>query len=173
MDYRAAERDAHKASAQETEPVVNAKETRVEKNCDGITYRITAGEPSSDAGSKGIGTTKLFLIDATGTEVEIDKPAEMSGYTAVGLGCAIAESDSKPYFVVQYGELPYSCKFCEWFYLYDGSGRQLTSSTPPILVDGSLPADEQQTPNTREYSAALEKLGISHPQVEYVQQSSR
>ncbi len=53
----------------------------------------------------------------------------MDGYTAVGLAC-VQDRSGTPYFVVQYGELPFGCSFCEWYYLYDASGRQLTHSTP-------------------------------------------
>lgn len=135
----------------------------MEKTCEGTTFRI-----AKDTGAETTATT-LQIVSQDGTARAIDKPEEMREYTAVGLGCAVAASDGKPYFVVQYGELPFGCQFCEWFYLYDASGRQLTSSKPPLLTDASLPEGEQQSANTREYEDMIQKLGITHPEVEYIQ----
>jgi hypothetical protein len=92
----------------------------------------------------------------------------MKDYTAVGLGCAVADTDGKPYFVAQYGELPAGCSFCEWYYLYDANGKQLTHSDPPIVEDKSMPEAQQQSPNNAEYEALIAKLGIQHPEVDYI-----
>lgn len=139
----------------------------MDKTCGGATFRIVHARPAGDdAGGKA---TLLQLVGQDGTASPVAKPEEMHEYTAVGLGCALAEADGKPYFVVQYGELPFGCEFCEWFYLYDATGKQLTSSNPPLLTDTSLPDGEQQSANTREYEEMIAKLGIKHPEVEYIQ----
>lgn len=137
----------------------------MEKTCGGATFRIVDDAADGTAESK---TTTLQLVRGDGTATTIEKPEEMREYTAVGLGCAEASSDGQPYFVVQYGELPFGCEFCEWFYLYDVAGKQLTKSNPPILTDASLPEGEQQSANTREYEDVIQKLGITHPEVDYI-----
>lgn len=136
----------------------------MDKTCEGVTFRIVRKQSSGDSGR-----TSLQIVGPDGQARDVRDPEEMAEYTAVGLGCAVAASDRKPYFIVQYGDLPYGCEFCEWFYVYDSTGKQLTSSKPPLLTDASLPEGEQQTPNTREYEAMIRKLGIAHPEVEYIQ----
>ena len=138
----------------------------MEKTCGGATFRIVDDAADGTAESR---RTTLQLVRQDGTTTAIEKPEEMREYTAVGLGCAQATSDDKPYFVVQYGELPFGCQFCEWFYLYDVAGKQLTKSDPPILTDASLPEGEQQSANTREYEDLIQKLGITHPEVAYIE----
>jgi len=136
------------------------KEATMEKTCGDVTFRISRGAQDQRD------STSLVRVDSNGKSITIDKPAEMADYTAVGLACAIARDGF--YLVVQYGELPFGCKFCEWFYLYDLGGKQLTRSDPPILTDESLPERERQTSNTREYQDMIQKLGIEHPEVQYI-----
>lgn len=93
----------------------------------------------------------------------------MSGHAAVGLGCAVAASNGEPYFVVQYGDLPWGCSFCEWFYLYDAKGAQLTRSVPTLLVDPTLREAERQSPNNLQYENIIRALGITHPAIRYVE----
>lgn len=136
----------------------------MDKTCEGVTFRIAPVGGDSNAATE----TSLSVIDQAGNSKAIEKPEEMQDYTAVGLGCAVAKTDGKAYFVVEFGELPSGCQFCEWFYLYDTHGNALTRSAPPLLVDESRPEGQQQSPNTREYQQALEKLGIQHPEVSYL-----
>ncbi|GEM_PF-668151 len=105
---------------------------------------------------------------ATKTQVELERdgqrqalaaPPEMADYTAVGLGCA-EDGKGSAYFVVQYGELPYGCEFCEWFFLYDTQGHLLNHATPPLREE-----DGQQGPNNDEYQHKLEALGLKHPEM--------
>jgi len=117
-----------------------------------------------NAASTSCTKTELTLRDG-GAAHALSSPAEMASYTAVGLDCVTA-SNGTPYLVVQYGELPYGCEFCEWYYLYDATGMQLTHSAPIILEDASLPAGKQQIPNNREFEAALDKLGIKEVNTE-------
>ena len=103
-----------------------------------------------------------------GTLTEIDKPQEMENYTAVGMGCVSSAKNGKPYFVVQYGELPEGCVYCEWFYLYDGNGRQLTKSDPPLLFDENLPGNDKHFPNNREFEQLSKDLQLSRLKFEFV-----
>lgn len=135
--------------------------TAVEKTCGSSTFLVIRGKQGS------ANETELIRRDASGTTFLVDKPKEMQGYTAVGLGCATAR-DGASYAVVQYGELPFGCKFCEWFYLYDLQGKQLNTSDPPILSDANLPHGEGKTSNTRGYEEVIQRLGIVHPDMTLV-----
>lgn len=130
------------------------------KQCGAIEVTLRCTASSADCTQ-----TDLSIGDATGRSVDVAKPSEMADYTAVGLDCAVA-SDNSHYFIVQYGERPYGCGFCEWYYLYDAAGKQLTRSNPIFLNDSSLPEGKQQTPNNREFDAALDKLGIKEVNTE-------
>lgn len=158
------------AATPSTEPIASdanasatgVQDTGMEKKCGSTTFRISRSAQDDQ------NRTTLERSGEDGHAVVVEKPVEMADYTAVGLGCATA-ADNTSYAVVQYGELPYGCQFCEWFYLYDMEGKQLTKSNPPILVDASLPEGEQQSSNTREYQEMIQKLGITHPEVEYIE----
>lgn len=95
-------------------------------------------------------------MERDGQRQEVAAPPEMADYTAVGLGCA-EDAKGSTYFVVQYGELPYGCEFCEWFFLYDIKGQLLNHATPPLHTQ-----DGQQSPNNDEYEHKLEELGLKH-----------
>jgi hypothetical protein len=140
----------------------------MKKSCAGSEMHLVFEAPLQGADADGQRTTSLTLLDRAGQQVTIAKPVEMKDYTAVGLGCAVADTDGKPYFVAQYGELPAGCSFCEWYYLYDANGKQLTHSDPPIVEDKSMPEAQQQSPNNAEYEALIAKLGIQHPEVDYI-----
>jgi hypothetical protein len=136
----------------------------MEKTCGGSTFRISIEGDAAPAPS-----TTLSKVGPDGA-TPIAKPEEMKDYSAVGLACAVARSNGEPYFIVQYGELPFGCYFCEWHYLYDAEGKQLTRSDPPILEDASLPEGKQQFANQKEYEALLAELGLGEPEVEFVRQ---
>lgn len=135
----------------------------MKKSCQQVTFSLVIN--AAEAGAQR--TTTLWLTDARGLRAVIDRPAEMQDYTAVALACATS-ADGKAFFVVQYGELDEGCAFCEWFYLYDAAGKQLTKSVPPILEDKSLPPAQQQYPNNQEYEAMLKQLGLTHPEMDYL-----
>ncbi len=129
------------------------------KECSGARMALQC-----DASSKDCTSSTLQYIDPQGQARAAEKPRGMQDYTAVGLGCLTAK-DGSGYFVVQYGELPYGCKFCEWFHLYDASGALLTHSDPPILT-GADAAPDGQAPNNREFEAQHRKLGLGRPEVD-------
>lgn len=146
-------------------PALETGAGSMEKTCQGTTFRIV---PDTREGAAETMSTALELEHPGGSVLPIGKPVEMAGYTAVGLGCAVAASDNESYFVVQYGELPEGCSFCEWFYLYDAAGKQLNASDPPILVDESLPDGERQLPNNLDYKRVTEALDFPRPEIAYV-----
>lgn len=141
----------------------------MKKTCAGAEMHLLIDTPVPGASEEAHRTTSLKMVGSTGQQVAIAEPEEMQGYSAVGIGCAVADADGKPYFVVQYGELPTGCSFCEWYYLYDANGKQLTRSDPPIVEDKSMPETRQQSPNNAEYEALIAKLGIQHPEMDYIE----
>jgi len=88
-------------------------------------------------------------------------PDALQDYSAVGLGCTTA-TDGTPFLVVQYGELPHGCQFCEWYALYDQHGQLLTQNTPAVLGEG-----EQRQPNNQQYETLLSRHGLQHPAMEF------
>ena len=135
-------------------------ETGMHIDCQGTRLHLAA-LPTQDTDASRLTTLE---IEKDGTRQAIAVPKEMDGYTAVGLAC-VQDRSGTPYFVVQYGELPFGCSFCEWYYLYDASGRQLTHSTPPLR---GTEGDEQE-PNNDEYEKLIDTLGIKHPEVNYIE----
>lgn len=147
------------------------EDTAVKKTCAGVEMHLLVDAPTHGASEEADRTTSLEMVDSAGQQVAIVKPEEMKDYTAVGIGCAVADVDGKPYFVAQYGELPMGCSFCEWYYLYAADGKQLTHSDPPIVEDKSMPEAQRQSPNNAEYEALIAKLGIQHPEMDYIDNS--
>lgn len=111
--------------------------------------------------------TSLKLSGVNGNITEIINPKSWQ-ITRASVWDASLQKNNIHYFVVQYGELPYGCEFCEWFHLYDAQGRQLTRSDPPILIDSTLPAGKQQVPNDREFDKLSKELGLDKPHVEFL-----
>ncbi|WOB50852.1 hypothetical protein NYR97_05535 [Xanthomonas hydrangeae] len=124
------------------------------KECSGARLHLTALPSKSGDSPK----TRVE-IERNGERQELAPPAEMVDYTAVGLGCA-EDGKGTNYFVIQYGELPYGCEFCEWFFLYDAKGQLLNHAAPPLREQ-----DGQQSPNNDEYEHKLEELGLKHPEL--------
>lgn len=124
------------------------------KECSGVRLHLTALPSESGASTK----TRVE-IERDGERQGLSPPAEMVDYTAVGLGCA-EDGKGTNYFVIQYGELPYGCEFCEWFFLYDVKGQLLNHAAPPLREQ-----DGQQSPNNDEYEHKLEELGLKHPEL--------
>lgn len=143
------------ASVSAPAPLTTQGDTGMQKDCQGTGMHLTAL-----AAADGASRQTRLEIERDGQRRAIDKPEEMKDYTAVGLGC-VQDQAGAPYFVVQYGELPYGCEFCEWYYLYDAAGKQLTHSIPPLREE-----DGRQAPNNDEYARLLGELGIEHPEVD-------
>lgn len=125
---------------------------------------------SVDAGGdENAKRTTLQRQGADGQSMRIAVPEALQDYTAVGLGCALSPADGKSYLVVQYGQLPEGCAYCEWFHLYDTDGNVLTKNTQAILVDRTQPQGSQEYPDNESYDALLKKLQITHPDIQYVE----
>lgn len=154
------------AITESAEPMSDVQDGALARTCGTSTMLIQC-----ESGDENCSRTDLHLEGAgRGERKQIAMPDELKDYTAVGLGCA-ANTEGKSYFVVQFGELPYGCEFCEWFHLYDTTGQLLTHSIPPIIEDAELPGASDQMPNNREYEALMKKLGLEHPKIEYFEQS--
>lgn len=95
------------------------------------------------------------------------RPAGMDDYVPVGLGCA-QSTDGAAYLVVQYGEQPRGCKVCEWFFIYDGSGKPMNESVPPMRGAGMT-----LEPNNDGYTRVLDELALQHPEMLYLEAPQR
>lgn len=100
--------------------------------------------------------------------IKLPKEIKEASYYAAGLSCT-ANPKKEHYIVVQFGELPYGCKVCEFYYLYDISGNVLTKSEPLFLTEpregsprGSL------NPNNKEFDAIFKKLELKWNELEYL-----
>jgi hypothetical protein len=135
-------------------------ETWVSKDCGPaqMSLRCSAAEPDCTR-------TSLSLKNSHGQRIDINPPVELAEFTAVGIDCVIARNGVR-YFVVQYGERPYGCKFCEWYEMYDISGNLLTHSVPPILVGKAHSGADQQMPNNDEFEALADQMGINEVNIE-------
>ena len=134
----------------------------ISKTCAGTTYSIVITTSQDDQK-----TFALFRQAGAMQREQIKPPTEMDGYGPVALGCSVTPAGNA-YFTVQYGEESGTgCTICEWFYLYDADGKQLTTSVPTVLEDATLPATQRQYPNNQEYQAKLSELGLNHPDMDY------
>lgn len=135
------------------------KEGVVSQSCGGVSFSIR---------KTGDASAMLSRLEANGRAAEIAVPAEMQGYQPVALGCAVSKQDGKPYFVVQYGELPAGCAFCEWLYIYDALGNSL-SNRAVIFKGESSGSASRRYPNNAEYQQVLKKMALDHPEMGYLQ----
>ena len=88
-------------------------------------------------------------------------PRGMQGFVPVGMGCATSAS-GEHYLVVQYGETPFGCKVCEWFFIYDAQGAPMNDAVPPTRGYG-----ETLEANNDGYERLLADLALRHPKIEY------
>lgn len=132
-------------------------------SCSGTTVEIQCQGAKRNDGSADCSQTSIRLEDANGQFTRILKPAELSAgddsNTAASMACSQG-NDGASYIIVVYGGLPYGCSFCEWFYVYDLKGQQLTKSEPLTETDDALPEGKNVGPNNSESAALIEKLGL-------------
>ena len=84
----------------------------------------------------------------------VQPPAEVEADRfAVGLAC-VQGRDGKSLVAVQYSAFPRDCKFCEFLFMYDESGRLLTRSQPLILGVGA-----DRRPNLEQFDQILKSAG--------------
>ena len=91
----------------------------------------------------------------------LPRPAGMNGQVPVGMGCAQSAAGTQ-YLVVEYGETPFGCKVCEWFFVYDTGGSPMNESVPPLRGDG-----ESLEANNDGYRSVLRALELRHPRITY------
>lgn len=119
------------------------------------------------AKSEACDASTLWIESGTTPRRVAAKPSGMEKYTPTGLACATSKQ-GEHFFIVQYGELPFGCKFCEWFHLYDQSGKPLTTSSPAVIqLDGRDPT-QAQAPNNSEFDAISKKMQLDTPDIHYV-----
>jgi hypothetical protein len=139
------------AAETSTTAISDPGERNLSIHCGNARATIQCSAASADC------TQTTLRLDST---AELPEPKGMKPYTAVGLACTKAR-DGTPYLVVQYGERPEGCEFCEWFHLYTTQGELLTQSSPAILKDG-----RDQRPNNKEFSTRSKELGIVFPDIQ-------
>jgi hypothetical protein len=132
------------------------------RECGGakMTLECTAKSETCDASA-------LSIESSTSPRRAVAKPSGMEKYTPTGLACATSKQGGHV-FIVQYGELPFGCKFCEWFHLYDDSGKPLTASSPPIIQLKGRDPTQAQAPNNAEFDSLAKKLQLDDPEIQYV-----
>jgi hypothetical protein len=102
------------------------------------------------------GCTQTRLMWQTGNEQPkpVQPPAEVGADRfAGGLAC-VQGRDGASMVAVQYTAFPRDCKFCEFLFMYDASGRLLTRSEPLILGVGA-----EQRPNLDQFDQILKSAG--------------
>jgi len=98
--------------------------------------------------------TRLDWQNASGQTSTVAVPPELGDERyPVALAC-LRGSDGAAYVAVQYSALPWDCKYCEFFFAYDDSGRLLTRSQPLILGSGADAA-----PNNQAFEALHRRIG--------------
>jgi len=109
-----------------------------------------------------VGDDTNARVEASGSGSKtLPAPRGMQGFVPVGMGCATSVS-GQHYLVVQYGETPFGCKVCEWFFIYDGQGAPMNDAVPPTRGYG-----ETLEANNDGYERLLSGLGLRHPKIEY------
>lgn len=131
----------------------------MERTCGAMRVRLEAGSTPAQA--------KLSFVQADGAAKVAATPAGLANYAPVGLACVRAR-DGADYVIVEYGEAEGGCSFCEWFALFDATGASLTRHEPAILEDPDMPPAQRQSPNNAGYEGAIARLGITHPEIDYI-----
>ncbi len=118
------------------------------------------GRPSCDASTL---TVRRPASPPDAAAVAVSVPAEMgTDRSAAGMAC-VQGADQQHYVVVQYAKLPSDCAFCEFYYLYDSQGRQLTQSVPPVLETNG-----RQVPNNKAFDAKSKALELPRAKLTYL-----
>lgn len=142
--------------------------------CNGANLAILCdGNSDAKLGRVACERTSLQITTPKGDVLLFPKPREFAdpkdSNTATSVSCAQATRRYGHYFIVQYGGLPWGCEFCEWFYVYNLEGTQLTHSEPAILLDETLPEGHQAFANNEEYGDLVKTLGLQAGNASYVE----
>lgn len=102
------------------------------------------------------GCVQTGLMWQSGNEPpkRIQPPAELGADRFAGALACVQGRDGKSMVAVQYTAFPRDCKFCEFLFMYDASGRLLTRSQPLILGTGA-----EQRPNLEQFDQVLKSAG--------------
>lgn len=148
------------ATAAPVTPTVSSEPgaSTMERTCGAAHIRLATGAVPEQV--------TLLFVQPDGTAKAAPAPAGLSDYVPVGLACARGR-DGADYVVVQYGEAEEGCSVCEWFALFDATGAALTRHEPAFVEIPDLPPAQRQAPNNAEYDAAIVRLGIAHPEIDY------
>ncbi|WP_147292987.1 hypothetical protein [Dyella psychrodurans] len=111
----------------------------------------------------------LMLKDGSGRYSKMATPKGMEKLSPVGLACSVSSKNALSYFVVEYGELPAGCEYCEWFHIYDTHGKLLTSSYPSVLNIEGMEPPRDKAPNNIDFTSWSKKLGLGKSEEEYLQ----
>lgn len=103
--------------------------------------------------------TDISIFKKNNTPIKLSYPTEMKkeGQMPVGFACITSPKDHKEYVLVEYGELPFGCEFCEWFYLYDENGKLLNKNKTAFI---NIPHHDKG-PNNASVNAMFDKLKFS------------
>ncbi|MDR1076425.1 MAG: hypothetical protein LBL59_09065 [Xanthomonadaceae bacterium] len=144
------------------------KHTALSKACGDIeAYLQCVTDQPETALSVNCEKTRLLVRARDGNTIEAVHPEEMKDFTALGLACATQSGEPSPYVVVQYGELPAGCSFCEWFYLYDANGEALNRNDRIVLNDPGHP-QASQVPNNTVFEEELEKRNLAFKETDNI-----
>ncbi|MDF3980734.1 hypothetical protein P3W24_01725 [Luteibacter sp. PPL201] len=140
-----------------------AENTRppVAKTCGGSTMVLRCGGGGSDCTRN-----ELVLRSGTSSPVVVPTPQGLEKYDPIGLSCTHA-ANTKPFFVVEYGDLSHTCASCEWHHVYAPDGQRLTESDPAFVSDPSLPGAQSLHPNTADFMRVSKNLGLSKAAADY------
>lgn len=141
------------------------KLTAVTKQCGETEIKLVC----TKLGDRGCEASKLSFQSKGMPEniIKLPKEIKASNFSAVGLSCT-ENPNGEQYVIVQFGELPYGCEICEFYYLYDLKGNALTKSDPLLLKEQVVEGDSRKslTPNNREFNEMSKKLNIKFKEVE-------
>lgn len=146
-----------------TPPPFTPSSNMTEEIIDVPSLNVQCGMATARIGFTGPTSTEGSYVTADGKVTSLQTPKGLENYTPVGLGCSAA-AQGETYLIVQFGEFPEGCQFCEWFALYDATGKLLTSNTPPFYGEG-----RDRSPNNDEYEKALANHQLKHPAIEFAE----
>lgn len=133
-----------------TAPTPNAVAQEVSIACGPARVSMQCERTSSG----GCDQSRLMWKSGAEQPRPVQPPAEVEADRfAVGLAC-VQGRDGKSLVAVQYSAFPRDCKFCEFLFLYDESGRLLTRSQPLVLGAGA-----DQRPNLEQFDQLLKSAG--------------
>lgn len=134
----------------------------LQEQCGDVDVYLSCNEHSSACNK-----TTMTIKESHKQNVTITPPNEIlntNNLTIVGMACQ-KDLDGNALIVVQYGELPFDCEFCEFFAFYDTNGKVLTLNNP-LFINSS---EEKPTPNNLEFNKLFKKQKMQWIDLNYIQ----